>query len=57
MALTESNMLELGTEAPYFNLLDVTTGEKKSIDDIASDVATVVMFLVQSLSLCDSRDR
>ncbi len=44
MALTESNMLELGTEAPYFNLLDVITGEKKSIDDIASDVATVVMF-------------
>ncbi len=44
MALTESNMLELGTEAPYFNLLDVTTGENKSIDDLVSDEATVIMF-------------
>ena len=44
MALTESNMLALGTEAPYFSLLDVVSGTKKNIDDLASDVATVVMF-------------
>ena len=44
MALTESNMLALGTEAPYFSLLDVTSGEEKSLDDLASDTATVIMF-------------
>ena len=44
MALTESNMLELGTEAPYFNLPDVVRGENQSIDEVASEVATVIMF-------------
>ncbi len=44
MALTESNMLELGTEAPYFELLDVTSGTERNLDDLASDVATVIMF-------------
>lgn len=45
MSLTESNMLPLGTEAPYFRLPDVRSGEYVSIDDIASGKATVVMFL------------
>ncbi len=44
MALTESNMLDLGTEAPFFNLPDVRTGKNASLDDLASDLATVVMF-------------
>ena len=44
MALTESNMLALGTEAPYFELPNVVTGEKMSSDDVFSDVGTVVMF-------------
>lgn len=44
MSLTQSNMLALGTQAPYFDLLDVINGENKSLDDIASNVATVVMF-------------
>ncbi len=45
MALTESNMLPLGTTAPAFSLPDTISGKNISFDDIASDVATVVMFL------------
>ncbi len=44
MALTESNMLDLGTEAPYFDLPNVVTGENTSLTDLSSEVATVVMF-------------
>lgn len=44
MSLTKSNMLALGTEAPFFRLLDVTSGEEKSLDDVVSDTATVIMF-------------
>ncbi len=45
MALTESNMLALGTKAPYFELEDVRSGKPVSLDDISSDIATVVMFI------------
>ena len=45
MALTESNMLALGTKAPYFELEDVRSGKPINLDDVASDVATVVMFI------------
>ena len=44
MALTESNMLALGTDAPFFQLLDVVSGEEKNLHDVASDTATVIMF-------------
>jgi len=44
MALTESNMLDLGTEAPFFELPNVITGKSDSLDDLASDVGTVIMF-------------
>ena len=44
MALTESNMVELGTLAPYFKLTDVVTGESISTEDLRSDLGTVVMF-------------
>lgn len=44
MALTESNMLPLGTEAPDFALLDTVSGKEVSLDQIKSDKATVVMF-------------
>jgi peroxiredoxin len=44
MALTESNMLDLGVEAPDFALLDTITGKEISLEDIKSDKATVVMF-------------
>lgn len=46
MALTESNMLPLGTLAPDFLLPDTVSGKQISLADIASiDKATVVMFL------------
>ena len=45
MALTESNMLSLGTKAPDFTLSDTVSGKRISLKDIQSDVATVVMFL------------
>ena len=45
MAFTESNMLDLGTKAPDFTLPDTVSGKTISLKDIASDKATVVMFL------------
>ena len=45
MALTESNMLPLGTEAPSFKLPDTVSDQLVSLEDIKSDKATVVMFL------------
>ncbi|MEM6320258.1 MAG: thioredoxin family protein [Bacteroidota bacterium] len=45
MALTESNMLPLGTKAPSFILPDTVSGENISFSDVQSDVATVVMFI------------
>lgn len=45
MALTESNMLELGTKASDFTLPDTVSGKDISLSDIQSDRATVIMFL------------
>ncbi len=45
MAATPSNMLPLGTEAPDFTLPDTLTGNAVSLNEIASDKATVVMFI------------
>ncbi|MBK7871183.1 MAG: thioredoxin family protein [Saprospiraceae bacterium] len=45
MAFTESTMLELGTKAPDFTLPDTVSGKHISLKDIASDKATVIMFL------------
>lgn len=44
MALTESNMLELGTLAPAFHLTDVVSGESITMDDLQSDLGTIIMF-------------
>jgi len=44
MALTESNMISLGTTAPNFELLDVVSGEKRSLKSLSGKKATVVMF-------------
>jgi peroxiredoxin len=44
MALTESKMLALGTQAPDFNLPDTVSGKMVSLDDIKSDLATVIIF-------------
>lgn len=45
MALTESNMMELGTSAPDFTLPDTVSGQELSLQSLCSDVATVVMFI------------
>ena len=45
MSLTESTMLELGTEAPAFSLPDVTTGETVSLESFADREGLLVMFI------------
>lgn len=45
MALTESTMLELGTEAPDFSLTDVTTGKTVRRDDFRDKKGLLVMFI------------
>lgn len=45
MALTESNMLPLGTVAPDFSLPDTVSGNTISLNDVVTDKGTVVMFL------------
>ncbi len=45
MSFTESNMLPLGSEAPPFALPDTISGKTVRLEEIASDKATVVMFI------------
>lgn len=45
MALTPSNMLNLGTEAPNFSLIDTITGNMVSLPNAKGVNATVVMFI------------
>lgn len=45
MGLVQSNMLPLGTKAPNFNLRDTVSDKMISLADIASEKATVVMFI------------
>ncbi len=45
MALTESNMLDLGTKAPDFNLPDTISNNTVSYDKIKGEKATLVMFI------------
>jgi thiol-disulfide isomerase/thioredoxin len=45
MAETPSNMLPLGTRAASFNLTDTISGKKVSLDDVKSNIATIVMFI------------
>ena len=40
-----SNMMPLGTKAPDFNLPDTITEKNINLNDLKSDVATVIMFL------------
>ncbi len=44
MALTESNMLDLGTKAPDFNLPDTVSSKDISYSDIKGENGTLVMF-------------
>lgn len=45
MALTESNMLPLGTAAPEFSLPDTVSGQTMSYADVAGEQGTLVMFI------------
>ena len=45
MALTPSNMLPLGTKAPTFTLPDTVSDKDLSLEDLASDKGTVIMFI------------
>jgi peroxiredoxin len=45
MALTESNMLPLGTQAPEFQLSDVVSGVTVSLASFANQKALLVMFI------------
>lgn len=45
MSLTESTMLALGAEAPAFTLTDAVSGKAVSLDDVAGEKGTLVMFL------------
>jgi peroxiredoxin len=45
MSFTESNMLALGTKAPYFELIDTSNMEIVTLNELRSDKATVIMFL------------
>jgi thiol-disulfide isomerase/thioredoxin len=45
MALTPSNMIDLGTNAPDFKLLNTVTGEPYGLKDIIDSKATVIMFI------------
>jgi len=45
MARTPSTMLPLGTVAPDFDLPNVVTGENNNLQQLKSDVATLVMFI------------
>jgi len=45
MALTESTMLELGTTAPDFALIDVVTGKTVRRDDFRGSKTLLVMFI------------
>lgn len=45
MARTESTMLALGTPAPDFALPDTVSGNMTSLQQLCSDVGTVIMFI------------
>ncbi len=45
MAATPSTMMPLGTIAPNFTLPNTVTGEIVNLQDLKSDVATMVMFI------------
>lgn len=45
MALTPSNMLPLGTLAPDFELPDTVSGQRLGLRQLASERATLVMFI------------
>ena len=45
MALTESNMLPLGTFAPDFKLVDVVSNAEKSLNELKGEQGTLIVFM------------
>ncbi len=45
MVLTPSTMKPLGSIGPGFELLDVVSGKVMGLDEMRSDIATVIMFI------------
>ncbi len=45
MSLTYSSLMPLGTIAPDFNLQDVTSDNDVSLQELKSEIATVIMFI------------
>ncbi len=45
MALTPSNMMNLGTPAPDFRLPDVLSGKEAALEDLRGERATLIMFI------------
>ena len=45
MARTPSNMISLGSSAPNFNLLDVTSNSTLSLFESKGSIGTVIMFI------------
>ena len=45
MALTPSKMIPLNSEAPNFSLLNPSSEKEVSLQDVRSDIATVIMFI------------
>ena len=45
MALTPSNMLPLGTEAPHFELLDSVSDSIQTLNKLKGSKGTLVMFI------------
>lgn len=45
MAQTQSNMFPLGQSAPDFTLPDAVTNQEKSLQDLRSEIATVIFFI------------
>lgn len=45
MALTPTKQIPLGFQAPDFRLLDTVSGTQKSLNDLKSEKATIIMFI------------
>ena len=45
MALTESTMVDIGTPAPDFKLVDTMSGAKLTYDDVKGEKGTLVLFI------------
>jgi peroxiredoxin len=45
MAITPSSMMQLGTQAPTFNLPDAVSGRSMGLEDVQGEKCTLIMFI------------